>query len=317
MSALDGESPITPGHVLVVGSLNIDRTAVVDELPRPGQTVPARRTFASVGGKGANQVVAAALAGARAVFVGSVGNDDEGRGALRAIADKGVDVRGAVATEGHPTGTAQVTVDARGENTIVVDPGANAALAPGDLRAEQFEGAAVLLLAMEVPDPVLVAAAGEARKRSIPVILNPSPPRPLPAALRTACSVLVTNQDEFADLGGCPGQDTPSLLAAASSIGIPVILVTLGAEGVIVIDTRADEPVVRVPSVSVSPVDTTGCGDAFAGAVAARMAIGETLSEAVSFAVGYAALAATVEGAQSSYPSRDEYEAWVRGRPRE
>jgi ribokinase len=272
--------------------------------------VSAQRSFVSIGGKGANQAVAAARAGGSAVFVGSVGDDDVGHAALERVRHAGVDVQWAVAAAGRSTGTAHVTVDARGENTIVVDAGANAVLAPDALRAEQFESAAVLLLAMEVPDPVLIAAAEEARRRSIPVVLNPSPWRPLPAALRAAVSILVVNEDEFAELGGTTGRDTAGLLAAATAIALPAILITLGADGVIVIDTGAEEPVVHVPSPAVTAVDTTGCGDAFAGAVAARLARGEGVSVAVAFAAGYAALAATAEGAQSSYPSLTQYEAW-------
>ncbi|WP_165314263.1 ribokinase [Agromyces protaetiae] len=298
-------------HVLVVGSLNIDHTVVVDELPRPGETVTARRSYRMPGGKGANESVAAARVGADVVFVAAVGDDEQGRSALRSLAELGVDTSWAVERSGALTGTASITVDASGENTIVVDAGANATLAPDALRPEQFEGAAALLLTLEVPDPVMVAAMREAKAHSVPVIFNPSPLRAHDRELVLGTDILVVNEDEFRALASPDGADDTALRRAAEALGVPVVVVTCGSRGVIVVDRTAGAEVAPVPSIAVTALDTTGCGDAFTGALAARLAAGDELSAAVGFATSYAALVATRRGAQASYPDLPTYETWI------
>ena len=286
------------GHVLVVGSLNLDRTVFVDQLPLPGETIIVREFFSAPGGKSANQAVAAARCGARVRFVGAVGADDTGRAAVGELARAGVEVDWVIEADGQPTGTAYVTVDAHGENTIAVAAGANGVLGPDALNCEQFDGAAALLLALEVPDAVLLAAAATARQKSIPIIVNVSPLRLFDHALLAAADILIVNASEFA------------ALRAETPLDVPVVLVTRGGDGVDIVEAALRERVSHVPSVPITAVDTTGCGDAFAGALAARLAARDCLVGAVEFAAGYAALVATRRGAQISYPAAAEYEAW-------
>ncbi|OLM32443.1 Ribokinase [Pseudonocardia sp. Ae717_Ps2] len=276
-------------RVLVVGSLNADLVVRTERFPGPGETVAGEDLTVGPGGKGANQAVAAARLGAGAGvgvgMVGAIGDDDHGRTVRDAVAAAGADVDRVAVRAGTATGTAVITVDAAGDNTIVVSPGANATLGPEDLPA--FDDVAVLTLCLEIPTPTVLAAA---RAAGTTVLLNLSPYAPVPPELLDATDVLVVNEHEAALLGEHP---------------VPRSVVTRGAAGCEVHDADRDT-VSTVEAMRVEPVDTTGSGDAFLAAVAVRLAAGDDLVDAARYAVRAGALAVTVAGAQLPPVGDDE-----------
>ncbi|MEV3988027.1 ribokinase [Streptomyces sp. NPDC049837] len=294
--------------LVVVGSANADLVVGVDRRPAPGETVLGSDLAVHPGGKGANQAVAAARLGARTALLARVGDDAHGRLLLDAQRAAGVDTA-AVLVGGAPTGVALITVDPSGDNSIVVSPGANARLTPDDIRAagELLARARVVSVQLEIPLETVATVAELVRTRpdGPRLVLNPSPPAPLPAGVLAACDPLVLNEHEAAFLlGGAEG--TPEDWARALlALGPRSVVITLGAAGALVADTRTDT-VVRVPSPRVDAVDTTGAGDAFTAALAWRTGLGDDLARAAGYAVRVGAAAVTRRGAQESFPAADE-----------
>jgi ribokinase len=287
--------------VTVVGSLNEDVLVAVDRLPGRGETVIGRAATVAPGGKGANQAAAAGTLGAGVHMVGRVGQDPAGDRQLAALADSRVNVGRVHRTPGVPTGSAMIPVEeGTGENLIVVVPGANAALTPEDVAVESVRRARVLLLQLEVPTPTVLAAA---RATTGTVVLNPAPPQSLPADLLASVDVLVPNEHELAQLAGAaPGERSAGeLVALARSVASCAVVVTLGARGALVVPADGGEPVLQAPP-PVTPVDTTGAGDCFCGALAQALAGGASLTEAVRHAVAAAALSTTGPGARGALP---------------
>ncbi|MBH5334985.1 ribokinase [Streptomyces pactum] len=290
--------------LVVVGSANADLVVTVDRRPAAGETVLGSDLAVHPGGKGANQAVAAARLGARTALLARVGDDAHGRLLLDSQRAAGVDT-GGVLVGGAPTGVALITVDPSGDNSIVVAPGANARLAPADVRAARglLATARVVSVQLEIPLETVAEVA-----RTVPpgtrLVVNASPPVPLPPAVAAACAVLVVNEHEARVLlEGDPaaGASGPEERARALlARGPQAVVVTLGAAGALVADRRG---VVRVPSPAVTPVDTTGAGDAFTGALCLRLAAGDDLAAAVRFAVRVGAVSVTRRGAQGSYPT--------------
>ena len=268
------------GRVVVVGSLNLDLVVDVERHPRPGATVLAHgqpRRYA--GGKGGNQAVAAAAAGADVVMVGAVGDDEGGRAYLSRLAARGIDVSGVQTRAGAVTGQAWVTVDADGENAIVVIPGANAEVSPPDL-TRLGEGD-VVLLQLEVPLSTVAQSVRAAHARGARVMVNAAPYAALPPDVAALADPLVVNEHE-------------ALLLADSGVVPGSLLVTFGAAGSLWDGARFDA--VAVPADEV--VDTTGAGDAFCGALAAALAGGADRVEAVARAGRAGAAAVRYPGAQ-------------------
>ncbi len=288
--------------VTVVGSLNEDVLVAVERLPGRGETVVGRDAVVAAGGKGANQAAAAGrLSGGSVAMVGRVGDDPAGGRQVAALAGAGVDTDGVRPTPGTPTGSATIPVeDGSGENLIVVVPGANAALTPDDVDVPVVRDAAVVLLQLEVPLETVTAAAAAATGT---VVLTPAPPRPLPPALLEQVAVLVPNEHELAQLAGAgPGTRAPEELAAlARGLGVPAVVVTLGARGALVVP--ADGPASLQPPPPVEAVDTTGAGDCFTGALGTALARGTDLAGAVREAVAAAALSTTGPGARGALPT--------------
>lgn len=282
--------------VVVVGSGNVDLVSRVERIPLPGETVLATGFATHAGGKGNNQATAAARAGAATTFVGAFGDDEHGARLRTGLAADGV--RMLVRLSAEPTGTALIAVSAAGENAIVVNAGANATLT--DLTAAEraaVAGAAIVLLQLEIPLDTVVDAARTARGT---VVLNAAPARPLPRDLLANVDLLVVNEHEAALLGG-----VGHLLAV-----VPAVVVTLGADGAVT-HVRDAEPV-RVPGIPVDVVDTTGAGDTFCGALAARLAEGAALTEAARFATAAAALSVRRAGAVPAVPTRKEIDDFRR-----
>ncbi|MFW3172241.1 ribokinase [Geodermatophilus sp. CPCC 206100] len=289
--------------VTVVGSLNEDVLVRVDRLPGRGETVVGRGTVLAPGGKGANQAAAAGRLGGDVAMVGRVGADPAGERQLAALRAAGVDVTSVRPAPEAPTGTATIPVeDGSGENLIVVVPGANAILGPGDVDLRSVREARVVLLQLEVPLDTVAAAAAVAGGT---VVLTPAPPQSLPAGLLARVDVLVPNEHELLQLaGGTPAERTPAELAAlARGLAARTVVVTLGARGALLVPP--DGPALLQPPPPVRPVDTTGAGDCFCGALAVALAGGAAPGEAVAAAVTAAALSTTGPGARGALPDAD------------
>jgi ribokinase len=296
-------------ELLVVGSLNTDLLVRVGSLPRPGETITGGSFEMAGGGKGANQAVAAARAGAAVALVGAVGADEFGGRLIEELAGEGVSVAGVARLEGAPTGVAAIVVDEEGENQIAVASGANHMLrASGVQRAFReldLTPARCALLSLEVEDEVLVEAAERAAARGMAVVVNPAPARPLPPGLLAHGPILTPNEREAAELTGC---DEPAASAAALvRSGAAAALVTAGAQGVFVAAGGRDG---RVEAPTVSVHDTTGAGDTFSGVLAAGLALGWELDRAARWATAAAALSVTKSGARAGMPTASEIEAF-------
>lgn len=270
------------GRVVVLGSLNVDLVTSVERHPRPGETVPGEALRSLSGGKGANQAVAAARAGAEVALVGCVGDDADAAAYLFRLQEKGIDVSAVRSVAGQRTGHALIAVDEAGENTIIVIPGANGCLAESEVvAAGQVAAGDVLLVQLEVPLPVVCAAVRRAAGRGARVIINAAPYAGLPLDVVALANPLIANEHEAAAL-------------AESGAAPQSLLVTYGAHGVSW-DGRATAAD-AVPSSEV--VDTTGAGDAFCGALAASLALGCTDAQALTAALAAGAKAVRHAGAQ-------------------
>ncbi len=278
-------------EICVVGSVNLDIVVAVDHHPVPGETVLGGDRAELHGGKGANQAVAAARCGPSVALVGRVGDDDTGARLRAGLVVAGVDVTWLTVDPDAPSGVALIAVDPAGENTIIVSPGANGRVGADDVAAaaQALGAACVTLLGHEVPEPAVAAAAQVAGGT---VVLNPAPARAVPRELLARVDVLVPNRGELAALAGRDGD--PGQLAAELD-GVGAVVVTLGADGALVVDGGRVE---HVPAPVVDAVDTTGAGDAFCGALAAALVGGAALVEAARDAVAFAADSVTRPGAR-------------------
>lgn len=302
---------IQTGIVCVVGSLNADLVVRTQRHPLPGETLTGGPLAIAPGGKSANQAVAAARLGADVRLVGAVGDDAHGHLLLEALTQDGVATDHVRRLTETPTGTAVITVSEDGENTIVISPGANGELHPEDIPASALTEAGALGLTFEVPADTVVAAAQQAHAANVPVFLNPSPFRVPEPALLESTDVLVVNEHELEQILEAFNAPTDGTwqhrgTALHTATGVPALVVTLGARGAVVVQARQnndDAPAVtEVPGHQVSAVDTTGCGDAVLGSLMATTSGGMPLADATEVAMAVAAHAATIAGAQPSYP---------------
>jgi ribokinase len=302
------------GRIVVVGSLNADLTIYCERLPLPGETVHGNGFAVNPGGKSANQAVAASRLGGNVSLVGAVGEDPNGDMLLSSAAGSGVDV-GRVRTSYEPTGVAVIAVDASGENNIIISAGANGTLSPADVAeaSDVLDDAAVVCLCLEVSMETVLAAAQAGHDAGATVLLNLSPYGEVPEPLTALTDVLLVNAHEAAlflgDGAAVPGpeaagEEWDKVRMRFVERGIRQVLVTLGSQGSVVLDSLAPEgrQVVRIAPTKVKAVDTTGAGDAFTGAVAVRLAAGDALADAAAFASVAAALATTRKGTQAAYP---------------
>lgn len=300
------------GRVAIVGSLNADLIVRTERRPAGGETVIGSDLVIGSGGKGANQAVAAARLGAEVAMLGALGDDAFGRQMRAAITAEGIDDAAVVELPGAASGTAMIIVDAAGENSIVVSPGANDQLSAAMVDAQRswFDGAVVLGLCLEIPVETVLAAARNGHDAGARVIVNLSPFAEVPAELLALTDLLLVNEHELALLlgDGAGERSWADRARALAERGIGRAIVTLGGEGSVVLDPQSgEEPTVTpISAVRVTPVDTTGCGDAYTGSVAAALARDLPLTEAAAVASRISAFAATRPGTQSSYPSKAE-----------
>ena len=298
--------------IIVVGSSNTDMVVQVQQLPEPGETVLGGDYIQAQGGKGANQAVAAARLGADVTFIARLGRDAFGDDSVAAYKAEGIETKYIIRDEKTSSGVTLIMVNRGGENIIAVAQGANAKLSPDDIFAAEdaFQKANCLLVQLEVPMETVQAAVQLAVKHHVQVILNPAPATKLPSALLEMVDYLTPNETEVAILAGehsaKHAMDGTYLLK--SQYKIKNLVVTLGEKGAAIVGYRNQ----IVPSVHVHPVDTTGAGDTFNGALAVALARGDILVDAVKFANVVAALATTGSGAQSSMPSLDQVNEFLK-----
>jgi ribokinase len=295
--------------VIVAGSINMDVVASAARHPRPGETVAGRDLAFHAGGKGANQAVAAAQAGARTVMIGRLGADAFGEQLHRFLDEHAVDTARVARVKDVTSGTAVIVVDDRGENTIVVVPGANGLLAPADVEPAPATDGDVLLSQFETPLETVEAFFSGGRAAGATTVLNPAPARRLPDSLGAQVDVLVVNETELGYLVGAAlsaGTARSDVVAAARRLRAgpdQVVVVTLGAAGAVAF---AGDRVVEVPGRRVDAVDTTGAGDCFVGSFGARLAAGDTLEQSLQFANAAASLCVQRPGAAPSMPAAEE-----------
>ncbi len=290
-----------PASLIVLGSANTDYTVLVDRHPQPGETLLGDELVVATGGKGANQALAAARSGALPHFLGAVGDDANGRQLLGALGSGGVDVAHLAVVDDAPTGIALITVSRDGENTIVVAAGANGRVTAHEVEAgiRALGGPGTVLLAqLEIPLPVVVEAAKVVAELGGRVALNLSPSREVPDALLALCDPLIVNESEAGDLSGLPVGSADEAAAAAQALlaRCRSVVITLGGDGAVF---ASAEGAGHIAAPRVEVVDTTGAGDAFAGALAAHLAEeGGALSAAVERGVSAGAAAVQWLGAQ-------------------
>jgi ribokinase len=292
------------GEVNVVGSANIDLVVRVERFPLPGETL-AGKDFVSVpGGKGANQAAAVAKLGGQCRLLAKLGRDDFGTRVLAGLLASGVEVGSVLIEDETPTGVAMITVDAAGENMIVVAPGSNHRLSASEVRTQMDANKArVLLVQLEIPIEAVGAACG---CHTGQFILNPAPARDIPAEILERVDVLTPNETECEHLCGVRPNDAPSIREASNRLlaqGVKAVVLTLGDQGCVLAHAGG---IWRYPALEVEAIDTTGAGDAFNGALALFLARGRSIAEAVWLAVAAGSLAVTKFGAQASMPTLNE-----------
>jgi ribokinase len=295
------------GRVIVVGSINVDLVVTTGHLPRPGETVTGGAFARHLGGKGANQAVAAARAGAAVAMIGAVGRDADGDESVAALVAEGIDVSRIRRVEA-PTGVALIAVAPDGENQIVVASGANALVSADDASLANLEaGTGVVLACFEVPMPAVIAAVLAARRIGMKAIVNPAPAQLLPSELITSGPILTPNAQELSSITA--GAELEAGISSLIAAGARAVVVTLGAEGALLADGSRRR---SVPARSVEVADTTGAGDTFSGVLAAWLASGHDLDEAVEAANAAAGLSVTLAGAREGMPGRSAIEELLR-----
>lgn len=300
--------------ILVVGSLNMDLIVRTPRLPAPGETILGTSFTTAPGGKGANQAVAAAKLGAPVKMIGRVGADDFGKTLRASLNAVGIDTQYVAQDAEAATGIASIWVDDKGQNSIVVAPGANGRVARSDIDAAAgaFREARVVVAQLEVPLDTVQYALQVARKNNDLVILNPAPAQPLTRKILELVDVVIPNETEATLLTGIAVTDFDSAQNAANvlkQMGARRVLVTMGTQGALFLD--GDTTVQTIPPFAVQAVDTTAAGDAFVGALAAALAREKDWTTSLREASAAGALAATKLGAQPSSPTRAELDEFL------
>lgn len=294
--------------IVVVGSTNMDMAVKTKHIPAPGETVLAGSFFMNPGGKGANQAVAAARLGGNTSFISKVGDDVFGKQSAKLFGEEGISTRFLLTDEELPSGVALITVDQKGENTIVVASGANGNLYPKHLAEalDEIAGADIILMQLEIPMETVEFVAKYAASKNVKVVLDPAPANELSAELLRHIHIITPNQTEAEMLCGSKVHDIESAEKAAQAIyarGAKNVIITMGGLGAVIC---SEGKIKLVPALQVEAVDTTAAGDVFNGGLAVALSEGKTLADAVRFGCLAAAVSVTRLGAQSSIPHRKE-----------
>lgn len=300
--------------IIVVGSSNTDMILKMERIPKPGETIIGGYFSMAAGGKGANQAVAAARAGAEVILIAKLGNDMFGDQAISGFQRDGIDVQHIIRDDRAPSGVALIFVDENGENCIGVASGSNANLSPEDIleNKDLIAGSKMLIMQLETPVDTVKIAARIASSNRVPVILNPAPAQALDDEFLKNITILTPNETESEILTGIPAEDPKSIDKIAATLrskGVKNVLITLGAKGVFV-DSSEFKGI--VPGFEVEAVDTTAAGDVFNGALAVALSENKSIVDAASFACAAAALACCTLGAQTSAPHRESIEQFLR-----
>ncbi|MGO4546966.1 ribokinase [Paenibacillus sp. 2TAB23] len=304
------------GKLLVVGSINMDIVSTVSQFPLPGETIASVRTDFFPGGKGANQAVAAARAGADCGMLGAVGDDSFAAALLSALEQDDIATEQILRKPGS-SGFAIITVNEEGENHIVLTAGANGQLTAEDAAAGagSWGGVFAVLLQNEIPWDTNLAVMSSAHSSGVRVFYNPAPACSLPDHVFPLLHTLIMNETEAAVITGLAVSDEHSAKASAEwalDKGVEEVIITLGAKGCFYLNKKGQAA--AVSAFKVKPVDTTAAGDTFFGAYTAASADGLQAEDALTFAAAAAALAVTKQGAQASIPNKAEIEAFLLSR---
>lgn len=294
--------------ILVLGSINADHVMLVEQFPRPGETVAGSSYSIFAGGKGANQAVACSRLGGRTSLIANVGDDEVGRGMVEQFKKNGVDTSLVEKLENEKTGIALILVDEQAENVIGIYSGANAAISPEKIKSHEdsIEQSDYLLTQLEIPLESIITAASLGCKHQTKVILDPAPAHELSEQLLSCIDIITPNQTEAEVLTGINVKDAESAASAASilhSRGVNTVIITMGSNGAYL--SSPDESCL-IPGKEVTPLDTTAAGDTFNGALLAGLSKGMAMTDAIRFANQSAAIAVTRIGAQTSIPYLSE-----------
>ena len=303
-------------QLVVIGSSNMDLVVKLKRLPRPGETVTGGQFFEKHGGKGANQAVAAARAGANVIFISCLGDDDFGKEMTRSFQQEGIDVSMIQTDDVSATGTALIMVDENGENSIAVAPGANHKLRSDPIKAEFHNGdGLIVLLQGEIQAEALVDIIGFMHSIQARIVVNLAPMVTLPLECLNKVGVLIVNEVEANDLMSIYAFDNnqSSVMESLNTNLKPTVIVTHGRHGVKYME---NDVVKDQPAFEVTPIDTTAAGDVFCGALCSRLVMGESLSHAIRYGAAAAALATTVVGAQDSCPHKETIDQFLKANQR-
>lgn len=290
--------------IVVVGSSNTDMVIKTLKLPVPGETILGGNFFMNPGGKGANQAVAAARLGGKVSFIAKIGDDVFGKQARNLFERENINTKYLVTDPGHPSGIALITVDDKGENSIVVASGSNGYLLQSDidLAYEEILKSDIVLMQLEIPLETVIYVANIAFDGGKKVILNPAPALKITDDLLSKLYMITPNEIEAELISGIPVKDINSATLAARNLyerGVKVVIITLGSKGALLFTGKEAK---LIPSPKVEAVDTTAAGDVFNGAIAVAISKGMELEKAVEFACNAAAISVTRMGAQASAP---------------
>ena len=296
-------------NVVVLGSINVDTTYHVDRFPQPGETISAVSKSSAPGGKGANQAVAEARSGAKTAFIGAVGSDKEGAYMLESLADDHIDTRHIMTDELHGTGSAAITLDANGQNDIMVYGGANQAMTTDVLNAidDVLEDADFLISQFETPQEATLRAFQIAKENGVKTILNPAPAHEINPDLLKLTDLIIPNETESAALTGIIITDETSMLMSAAKfaqMGVRNLIITVGAKGAFYCTQDGYN---FIPAFKVNAVDTTAAGDTFIGALSSQLKPDmSNIEKAIVYAQRASSLAVQKLGALPSIPTYDE-----------
>lgn len=294
--------------ILIVGSSNTDMVIKTQNFPAPGETILGGKFLMNAGGKGANQAVAAARLGGKVTFVGKIGDDVFGKQAIQHLEDEGINVDFVSVDPENPSGVALITVDRKGENSIVVASGSNGTLSPTDFdkAIAELNEAEFILMQLETPISTVEYIALLASQKLKKVVLNPAPATELSGELLQNLYLITPNETEAELLTGVKVTDEQSALRAATVLhnkGVEIVIITMGSAGAFLLANGKSE-IIKAPKVEA--VDTTAAGDTFNGALVVALSEGKTIQESIAFANEAASISVTRIGAQSSVPFRRE-----------
>jgi ribokinase len=294
--------------IVVIGSSNTDMVIKAERLPLPGETIIGEKFMMTPGGKGANQSVAAIRMGGEVAFIAKTGNDLFGKQSVELYKSEGINTEYIFSDAENPSGVALISVDAHGENCILVAPGANGTLSVKDVEKAKsvIENAEILLMQLEIPIETVEYAAKIAAEKGVKVVLNPAPAQKLSEDLLKRIDIIIPNKTEAELLTGIHAHDLASARKAADLIhekGVKTVIITLGSEGALI---KENGQYHEIAAKKVKAVDTTAAGDTFCGTLCVGLSEGMSMVEAVKMACKACAIAVTRMGAQASIPHRRE-----------